>query len=262
MRFGWRWPLRARIAEQLVRNRAIAKAVTEGFGGRFVGFFHPVQSLSKNTGAYIPASVRAFIKRRDVPFVAAQRETIAAIVAVAESWAQDFSQLHDKDPDAQVFLDAAHTTLLGAQLAAQAIVAALPSAAACMVGAPAPAAVTAAQAGAGDSAAFLNCPAKAVNDLGVGKPCDNNAQCVGQGALTCLADAEPGGFPFCTTCCFGLEANECGANARCIRRKDRPGVCAPDTCAAQLEHTPNTVLVDRRCTVGSVNDYGVGRSPM
>lgn len=108
--------------------------------------------------------------------------------------------------------------------------------------------------------ASVICPKEAVNDLGVGKPCEVIADCRDQRALTCLAAAEANGFPFCTIYCFGLEPEECGRNARCIQRGDQPALCAPNTCADSLEVRPGPPVKMRiPCDVGAVNDMGVGK---
>lgn len=262
---------RRRITEQFLRNWRMAKGVTEQFGGHFVGFFGPGLPLSKNRGDYIPAPVRVLIDRRDVAFARAQRETAAAVRALGQPWARELTGLYDAAPMAPVFLDATHVTALGADLAARAIADVVrPLLAAAPGGTPAdtatsgaalaPATPTAATATT-DGGPFLDCPASAINSRGVGKPCQRNADCAGQDALTCLAAAEDNGFPFCTTYCFGLTANECGPGARCIKRGSRPGVCAPQVCADRLEvQPPATIAIDKRCTVGQVNDFGIGKA--
>jgi lysophospholipase L1-like esterase len=241
---------RNQITRQFTATWRMAKAVTEQFGGHFVGFFSPALHLSQNRGSYIPAPVRAFIDKRDAAFAGAQRETVAAVRAIGQSWARDLTTLFDADPQAPVFLDATHVTGKGADLAARAIADAVRP----LLGSPA------AAASADSDGPFLDCPASAVNDLGVGRPCQRNSECIGQQAITCLADAEPGGFPFCTTYCFGLNRDECGPSARCIKRGDKPGVCAPDACAKRLEVQPAPmVAIDKLCKVGQVNSFGVGK---
>jgi len=108
--------------------------------------------------------------------------------------------------------------------------------------------------------AFNICPPKAVNALGIGKPCQHNAECQGQPAVTCVAEAEEDGFPFCTKYCFFLKPDECGADATCIKRGDKPSFCAPSACASQLsQEPPPFVECSNPCNVGQVNDYGVGK---
>ncbi|MSP90636.1 MAG: hypothetical protein EXR79_02340 [Myxococcales bacterium] len=262
---------RQRIAAQFVRNWRMAKGVTEQFGGHFVGFFGPALPLSKNRGDSIPAPVRAIIDQRDVAFAQAQRETVAAVRALDQPWARELTTLYDADSKADVFLDATHVTAAGAELAARAIVDAVRPLLGAVPGATAPqdtrpqVAITAPALGASasptaDDGPFLDCPAAAVNALGVGKPCTTQTDCAGQRAVTCLAATEDNGFPFCTTFCFGLVADECGPAARCIQRGDRPGVCAPQVCAARLEVQPAaSVAIDKKCTAGQANDFGVGK---
>ncbi len=113
----------------------------------------------------------------------------------------------------------------------------------------------------GPSGLSLDCAAAAVNARGVGKPCQANTDCAGQAAITCLGATEADGAAFCTTYCTGVDDDECGEGARCVRRGDRPSVCSPLACAAGLEVLPPPpVAIDRRCTVGQVNAFGVGKT--
>ncbi len=105
------------------------------------------------------------------------------------------------------------------------------------------------------------CPGGPVGALGVGKACQHNADCLGQAAVVCLADSEDGGPDFCSTFCFGLESSECGDNAICIVRGDKPSVCAPIRCANEFSvPMASDVTVQFPCNVGQVNPEGVGKA--
>ena len=104
------------------------------------------------------------------------------------------------------------------------------------------------------------CPGGAVNDQGLGKACAKASDCLGGSAITCLKEQEGDGFDFCTKFCFGLKPDECGPNGKCIPRGAKASVCAPAACADKLAVAPaEDVTITFPCTVGSINDYGVGK---
>ncbi len=107
----------------------------------------------------------------------------------------------------------------------------------------------------------LACPGyAAVNVIGVGKPCQTNDDCQGQLAVTCPHSNDAKAFDFCTRYCFGLDAQECGPNARCIAQGEKTSVCAPLPCADALEiKPPPDVKAKIPCPDAVANSFGVGK---
>lgn len=95
---------------------------------------------------------------------------------------------------------------------------------------------------------------EAVNEVGVGKPCEVHADCAGLPAGKCPMDIHPGLPTWCSVLC---DANsDCGTDAFCWVRPSVDGgivgSCAPIECRIYPE-------VDIECNSTSVNILGIGQ---
>ena len=96
---------------------------------------------------------------------------------------------------------------------------------------------------------------EAVNDLGVGKPCEVHEDCTGQPAGKCPMDIHAGLPTWCSMLCDGHQ--DCGENAFCWQRPavdgGLVGSCAPIDCRIYPS-------LNSECTPDMVNTTGLGLS--
>jgi hypothetical protein len=95
---------------------------------------------------------------------------------------------------------------------------------------------------------------EAVNDLGVGKPCEVHADCAEQPAGKCPQDIHAELPTWCSMLCDGH--SDCGDSAFCWHRPSVDGglvgSCAPITCRIYPE-------INTDCVPGVVNQLGLGQ---
>lgn len=104
------------------------------------------------------------------------------------------------------------------------------------------------------------CAGAPITNLGIGQPCRADADCATLQASRCLtiAGADSG---FCSKTCIDKPQGwlACGPGAQCVTQGTSPAMCAPVACAPTVQIDPPFIDIDRHCTVGQVNDLGVGK---